>query len=497
MLATQATARASNFTMFSSVPNQRNASNFFGRWSIGCGRSLVASLALFIVILSVRGSVIGAESSFLVQPPGVNVFGPVDSRGALSQWIEMGQGISVGESRLPLRANFSTFQRNSASRVFGKGWWFPLIDSSVVELSERKIEWRTVTGRLVAMYAGDNDGIGYASKDGKWSGVRSGREFILKSKDGTVFEYVNGKISSAMFGSGEKFRWVYEKASPIAIVDGEGQAQLRLVHKDDPAYPNSIMVGENQIDCEYLQLPDFVSEFGRTTVADISPSLRSLRLKGGVPISMVDVLYDEIEGDLVVEILDANDRGAEQLKFFCDPVAGTVLRHGKDRYAFTNVVPEDVTPKGARIYEKYSVADSLIARRLINDDRSFMEELLDDGRTAKTVYIGTPGPSFNRVREISVHDINGVVESVKRNYYNEVGGLIRSVREGSDGKIEGHIDLNFAGQMVRESMDGLTIRKVLAGAGNAVSVSAAQMERLYTVDGEGQIQINNNIQSKP
>lgn len=171
-----------------------------------------------IIGLSVISSCVAVEPSGQFARPHSHL-GASNYEGKVYQWIEIGDFPVSEDVKLPFRLLFSALPPSGGKPLFGKFWWCPLFESTLVAISERTYRLSLLGGGKLFLVKNKDGTI--SSTDGAWKG-QSGPtgEVKLDSPDGWAYVYRGGRLAEASFKN-SRLRWNYQNNQFKSITKGE------------------------------------------------------------------------------------------------------------------------------------------------------------------------------------------------------------------------------------------------------------------------------------
>jgi hypothetical protein len=364
-------------------------------------RIIAPTILLFLLATGLR-----AEPDF-TRPK--SHLGLADKWGCMYFWTDLASiPIKDGES-IPVRLRFTTGVASSGAPIFGRYWWCPILESSLVMTGEKVMEMTTLGGRRVALNA-QKDGT-FQSGDGRYTGRIVSPSETKVSADGWEYRYIGGRLRSAKEGSATDLDWTYQGTRLLSITDAKGIALLSLEYSGNESIPTAIVVGKERFDLKAQQVPLVTDLMGQSLVAGFANSLAEIRnskISQNFPIKL------ERSGDCVMEY-SSNYWPARDYRW--KATSGVIKSDGEWTY---EVEPQE---KALPLISRTN-KDGGTESYFFNVHNGTSVNKLPDGSVVSRAYFSNSGPTYNKIRKLTVTK-NGEEILSKQWSYDEVGRLIR------------------------------------------------------------------------
>jgi len=387
-------------------------------------------LAGVIVIASCKQSAAEDSGSFKFPYP-LNRLGWADASGRLSIWVNGGWEVGIGDGeKLPLRFHFSSMQDRVGEGILGAGWWFPLLESTVVRVSEGVIRMTSLGGESIYLYAIAGKGGFYQSKNARWEAALDGHGgFEVTGIGGWTYWYRDGRIQKVKSPLGKNLRWSYSLENGAeSILDDDGQALISVRYGDigngsreqlNRRLLREISVSDNpRISVAYGDFP--IVSLLNGGVADLVPTARIFEVeKDGVK-KRVGLDVELAEGNLYGLNYNSDFENSKKEENFIWGVDGQLLSDSVSAYRVER------TGSGAsKLLRNFT---SGRRESYLWDPKSFCEERVDltGGRRLK-YRIATTGPAYCMVQKTISFDSLGKKSSEVTYSRNAEGELLRTM----------------------------------------------------------------------
>ncbi|QIF02455.1 hypothetical protein [Roseimicrobium sp. ORNL1] len=375
---------------------------------------------IIVWFLWLAGAVSAQDLSALFIRRQSNALGLADRYGYCTYWKDVGQSVLIDGHQVPLQLRFATAPDQQFGRLFGQGWWCPLLECCVIQRSETGLILYTPGGDRVDLLKTPGKPNQYASKNGRWLGEVQGGDFKVAFDSENEFEFKGGRISRFVT-KGNTYRWIYKDDVPVALVADKERKTLLEVRYGANSLVNKIIAPGAEVDAEYTSFPIVGSLGGRATVVGLKHSLASLRSKGT---DIIKLTYElESLGSFVVA--RGVENGAKNLLMEWSASEGLLKR---DEFRAYQVSPQEGGVSRPKITAIWN--DGRTEWYAYNEKTGVAERRLPDGTFNRLYYVLTPGLAQGKLRKSEMLDSNQVLESSCVSQRDSNGKLKRSVVSG-------------------------------------------------------------------
>lgn len=403
-----------------------------------------------------------------------NALGWADRWGNLSIWFDFDDDLNLGDGKgpdqLPMRLHYSSVQRFVGQGIGGDGWWVPLLESTVTEISESSVKLHTLSGNTETLHRDPKDGSLYATKDQQLKGKLKGDHFEVTDSRGWTFDYADGRLRSATTSKGGALRWLYDGMKVTAIESKQFGKLLSTFYDPKTGLLSRIDYNKDaSISFKIGEKPRLVNVLGRTLVDGMQSSIAGISNKAGY---RMDGLWEpDLDNGLMKFILTEKDGSKPEASraFQWDPVSGMIKHDGEFAYTLT---PNN---DGREIFPFLERVNSKGQKESYKFDTKKMEAVFAklDGSTVTYQYVGTPGPTFGKLRKSVQTFADGTQKTLYQAAYDASGKLmklntggtaIKTLRVGSWNPAEA---VPLITQFVTQEKEDLNIagpRNLLVGA---------------------------------
>lgn len=364
-----------------------------------------ASLVVLCLALAL-GETQAAESDYLDHP--IPHLGAADREGRLIFWREIGV-VSLGQqSILPLRLRYST-TANLGFPLFGRNWFCPLLESTLIAESEKKLSWLNLGGRSTTLRL-QKDGT-FQSGNGQISVRKISQSESSLTVEGWEYKYVSGKLRSVRLASGSEYKWVWQGSRLLGISSADGQMILSLEYTGSQERPTAIVIGKNRNNLVYQRVPVVSDVLGQGAISGYEDSLSEIN---GTKLMEKYSVELTPAGDYVMEL--ASSRTGTR-KYVWKGLDGKTISDGawtysvEERPNFVPVVKRKNSEGGVESYYHNSKTGTSV-------------QTLPDGTVITRNYFSARGPTQNKIRN-ATSTKDGKEISSRQWSYDEKGRLIR------------------------------------------------------------------------
>jgi len=362
-------------------------------------------LVVFCLALAI-GGIQAAESDYLDHP--IPHLGAADREGRLIFWREIGLVSLEPQSGLPLRLRYSA-TGNLGFPLFGKNWYCPLLETSLVAESETKLLWSNLGGRSIPLRL-QKDGT-FQSGNGKISVRKISQSESSLTAEGWEYKYVSGKLRSLKVPSGSEYKWVWQGSRLLGISAADGQMLLSLEYTGSQERPTAVVVGKARNDLAYQRVPVVSDVLGQGAISGYEDSLSEIngtKLMEKYPVELTPA------GEYVMEL--TSSRTGDR-KYVWKGLDGKTISDGAWTYSV-----EERPNIGPVVSRKNS--EGGVESYYHNAKTGTSVQTLPDGTVITRNYFSARGPTQNKIRNAT--STKGGREISSRQWsYDEMGRLIR------------------------------------------------------------------------
>ncbi|OYW76876.1 MAG: hypothetical protein B7Z37_06685 [Verrucomicrobia bacterium 12-59-8] len=366
-------------------------------------KQIVSYCAFGILLLNVQAQQREVPAVF---HPSSNGLAAASRDGAVALWFPIVKNLSLGGTSIPLRIGFGSRQNNCKDSCLGLGWWFPLLESSVVELYEGCIEVMTPGGARIRVYEEKSAQKTFSSLDQKWTAELAGDTFLVHAHDGWDLKFVKGYLVQMTDVDHGKVNF-HRKNGRVEEVTVDGNNVLGLAYDKEGhlrtlSYPGHVleleMLPAMILSGDGLQLGKAVAK-----ISEKQKELMSFLLKP--------------TGDLNSLMMTAS--GDEQLWQWDS--AGTIESDSKSTYHI------DYVKEGEDAVIQRTLKSGEIESYAYDSGTGTQTTTAANGVTLSRRYVLTPGAAYGRLWSEVVANVSGDKWERQKYYYDKNGSVLRSV----------------------------------------------------------------------
>lgn len=378
----------------------------------------------FFLVVAVLGVVASLQAAAPDLSRPHTFLGYSDDAGRLIIWQDQ-EKLSLGDGNaLPLRLCFRG--QPEGNRVFGSHWLFPLVESTLVRVSETDLLLNSISGRAIYLRRKKGEDGVYTSLDDLYvARSTSGSEMVVEVA-GWKIRYVGGKIKELTTDKGAQFQWIWEASRFLAIRNAAGGDLLKFDYSGSSVQAVSLSTATGRYVLEWQQIPRVLPGGPGALISGYDWNVASITIlpaEGKSPTSSafaqaLRIQQDyrvilETDGSYVMKFASTRDDPKE---FRWDAATGSLKEAGDWSYSIEGKegisTVKRTNPSGR--FETYS-ADSV---------RGLTEYRKTDGTIVSRRYFVSRGPLFGKIRDLK-ETLNGTDVKVVRWTYDELGRLIR------------------------------------------------------------------------
>lgn len=342
-----------------------------------------------------------------------NYLGFSDKNGRVCLWNEVYEISLRDGSSVPFRLKFSPANPSGAP-LFGRFWWCPVLEATLIPGNERYMVMSTLGGRLVYLHL---------RKDGTYSTGNGGYKARIVSPsetsvtgEGWEFRFVSGKLRNAKSPGGVDLEWVYEGSKLLGVREKDRVMLLSLEYVANQPLPVAMVIGKVRFDLAYQQMPIATVVAGMPVITGYETSLSAYRWQNASHEFEVAVDKD------AKYVMNYRSNRYPSRRLVWDPPSGQIQSDGEWTYTATQGEEENfvrVSRKNASGAEESYFYDR---------SKGASEHRKPDGTVVSRLYFIASGPTQFKIRKLTKtkdgKEIGGVSWS-----YDEMGRLIRE-RDG-------------------------------------------------------------------
>lgn len=373
-------------------------------------------IGLFLIVSGSSLADVGDDGTIL--SAGSNPLTDCDKYGRLNTWWELGIIRLSDKVKIPLQINLNSIQSQVSDSMIGSNWWIPLLESSVVKQSEKKVVVRWIGGRSLNLYRSRTDSLLYTTKDNSWKGRLNQEKFDLRhEKLGWSAQFQQGVLKELKLPDGEILTWNYDARSRRlrSIKNSEGKDICRLEFSEG-----------NYL--KYLEFVDPENNIGKIE-ALVKPTMRP-GLEVLVPtlteLSSPGTNFQNCEfrlvnnGSTALYVDDANDQNTRLFQW--NNASGNLESVNNTNYL---IEPQKNTSR-PKLTE---ILDGKIVRSYLYDThlKKSYKFSSASNETIIVSYLMGVGVNHSKINKIASLDKNGKEVVKKSFFYDDIGRVLKSV----------------------------------------------------------------------
>ncbi len=309
---------------------------------------------------------------------------------------------------IPIIAKFNSGHKYVEKPMLGSGWWFPLIESSVIQIRESAIMVNMPDGSHRYLYLSPNESDLFESRNFDLSAKIVGDKFLLKKRDGTQYKYVKGRLDEIILPNGHSISWQYNKDA-ILVVGIEGRT-FRATKTADGLLKSLSLNDEKPLAFDYQIAPDIVSTPLGNKIVSASKSLCSV-VDNGLSGNKIEITTDEAFETAFLREYRAGLM-VESLSWALP--SGKILSDAISSY---EIKGESVGSRSILRRFKDGTSESI----MFNGHTGVVEFCNRSGNRDRVYSITTPGPSYGLTRKLVRLEGSGN-ERIQVNSYFDING---------------------------------------------------------------------------
>lgn len=419
-------------------------------------QAILAGAALAVVCDNVH-----ADSDFY--RPRTHL-GSANAEGKIHTWIEAGSILLPNGDKFPFRLQFSA-QPPSGTPVFGKFWWCPLFESTLIPVSERCYSLSQLGGEQIYLVKRKDGSL--SSGDGKWSGkIGVEGQVDLVSPQGWSYIYREGRLAEAKH-HGVTYRWIYQRGQLRSIVSSLGSNLVEVEYAD--GLPSRITTPSQKLQLGFQKVPIVTNPGAGVVVTGFEYTLGEISSEAWgrkFPITLTS------EGTYAMEV---SEQGEPVSKYVWRAETGEILSDGL--YTYTLTPRKDSAPLVSR-----KNAEGEVESYAYDQKTGLSEQILPDGmRVTRSYFIGA-GPTQYKIRKVTA-SLEGKEISSRQWSYDEKG---RKIREMAGDRVKMWEYAPEGGLVSEEERkgDSLVSRKTFDRAGRVATLMRPEFELRYSYEAD-------------
>jgi hypothetical protein len=374
-------------------------------------------------LLLIAVTIVGAGRNIQARPVDLSAptmaIGASDSKGYLEIWREVEDiGLDLGKgSYLPFRYKFSSDDKIEG--VLGPGFYVPMFEAKAFLLREQTMRIILPCGKGLYMKRDDLDSTKFKTLDQEWTGYRDENTFIMWRDDGWKLIYHKSRLVSITTDANQTFSWTYNDAGIPLDISHDNHPVLE-VETTSAGQLNAITFGGKRYTFDYANQPMIGVVMGQTAVTRMAPSLSAVRYPDGRSETFTQMLTPAL-----IPTMDFTDIDKKQTEYTWDPTT----RH----------IESEKTPDNVWNYTVGLVASEFELPVISRTNKEGKTESIavdtktgtytitnQDGSTTISQFFKTPGPFYDKVRNVE-KVMNGQTTTIYKASYDELGRLARKV----------------------------------------------------------------------
>jgi len=340
-----------------------------------------------------------------------NHFDGVNEWGKLSYWRQIGK-IDLGDNlQIPLIIGFNPTRGNSP--YLGRGWMVSLLESNIVQVDENKFLLTQPDG-ISRQFWRKKPTDTVLQGQGDWKGEISDNSITVWAECGWKLVFNRGKITSIATPKNRVINLVYTNGR-VSEIQERGRTVLKVEIDSMSGQVNGLSYGTNHIGIELGDKPKIETIQGLNVLAGNEKSLHKLTLPGG-SLAICDFgVNEKLQPTLKVS-------GDTSRQFVWNPMSGKAVQDGEWTYDIKPTETQYTNAATSRTNSKSQTEFWYL------DKEKGVETVkgLDGIQRITSRY--TSGQLAGKIRDITEIE-NGVIRTILKNSYDEMGRLIRSTDE--------------------------------------------------------------------
>ena len=205
--------------------------------------------------------------------------GSAGNYGHLQFWNEV-KGVSFDVTRdEPLELRFRFTSDPAVGGILGAGFFCPMFEAKAYLIRETMLRAYLPCGMTLYLRRNAKDVSRFQMDDGGWSGVVTGEDFTMSTKDGWRMVYHKGRLVT-MSVNGRTFEWKYDSQGMPLSVSEDGR-ELITVKSDGKGHATAFVFQGKTYTVEYADRPLTEMVKGLPVVRQQVTALHSLTYPDG------------------------------------------------------------------------------------------------------------------------------------------------------------------------------------------------------------------------
>jgi len=361
-----------------------------------------------------------------------NLFGWAGETGRLSIWINGDWKLKLpGGETLPIRYRFYGAQDRAPDKIMGGEWWFPLLESTIMQTSEQNKRVTTLGGRSKYLSSDPKNKNRFQTKDRQWTGLSTdGGRFVMEGPGGWRYHYVDKRLVKVITPSGNTLIWNLDKNNRVKSITTDDGDQLLSVQTNEHGLVKEIKTHDGlEFRFKYQPYPATKTASGDEAHANAQHSTNHIS----------EILPDGESGREFIFNISADSKHKDILKMEYSRVTPN-KKTVKENFSWqvdSGLIKSDSESQYSKAKEsgnnprqltrKFSNGGQEIYRW--NNKTSVQYRERRDGSSYKTFYVKKAGPSYFKVNRVIQTRANGEVEDFV-SQFDKLGRRIRTEKNG-------------------------------------------------------------------
>ncbi len=359
--------------------------------------------------------------------------GSCDFYGKASYWLDTRINIPFASSDKHgqwLTPHYSSQQRRIGKSMLGHGWWLPILESNVMQVSEAWVFAHFPDGALLGLH---NSSEGkYRTQDRQWTGEQrqggKSNQFVLRHASGGLELFFEDGLLRRLRKNEDTYQWLRGPQAITLKKNDDTLIEARLDPETKLAKLLEIKHGQHKgIGMEFefqpvpLRNPDGV-------ILDMRPALSKLA-DNASNIWSIEQAYDEDAKTTATSIRAKYQNGNErELETLIVDAAGRLLEDKESIYTL-DMGKDGKGVNGGQLVgaSRRFKEDGKIEAYKYDPSNGIAVTEFPDGRRLERQYILSEGPAFGKTRTHKLGHPDGALTETK-NFYDDAGVMIRQIK---------------------------------------------------------------------
>lgn len=373
---------------------------------------------IFILIISWSACCVYTQARPVDLSTPDNEFGSANLFGYLRIWREIGEMDFGNGLSLPVRVEFSSEYENP-SAYLGKGWSCPILESKVWLINERLMKAQLPCGRNMYLRRSQKDVFRFYSMNREWSAILEGEKITIRRGDGWELRYVNGRLAQLKTDTDRMLTWKKQGEVVVEIQEEGNVLHSFKVERNRAGEPIRLLLNEAPYIFQKGKRPRVEVINGNHVIGGFDETLTGWIWPDGNKETYEFAVNEKVEPTLKV-----TDRFREESHYRWNAKNKHVIADDEWEYRVGEITDASTVPK---LFRKNAIGEEEFLFIMTKTGKTERKDI-QRGHTITEVF-KTPGPLYDKVRQVQRVKEDGGLETLYKASYDDMGRLVRKIDE--------------------------------------------------------------------